>query len=222
MILTNSNIIENCSFCRGQGALIIACLLAPLFGCTYTFKIENTVPTPLIEPLPINASIYYPSSILDYEYREEHPDSTVYVNQIGPAQQTLFDQLFGSLFTSVERISDLNIETLDKKSTDVIITLTVDDYALSKPRDNGLGFYEATIRYGLSLYTSHGELIAAWSVNGYGRDRRRRFLPFEAAAEATGEAMRDAATLIAVELGATPEIKSIIRQKFKTETACCP
>ena len=136
-------------------------------------------------------------------------------------QQALFDQLFGSLFTSAERILELNSESLEAESTDVIILLEVDDYAITKPRDNGLDFYEATIHYGLSLYTPHGELISAWSVNGYGRDRRRTFVPFGAAAEATEEAMRDAATLIAVELGATPEIKAIIREKFKTETACC-
>ena len=222
MILTNPKIVENLSFCRERRPLIIACLLASLFGCTLNFQIQNTVPTPLIEPLPIDVAVYYPSSFLEYEYREERSDGSVLVNQIGPAQQALFDRLFGSLFTSVERIPDLNIESLEGKSTDVIIVLAVDDYAISKPRNNGLDFYEATIRYGLSLYTSHGELIAAWSVNGYGRERRRRFLPFGAAAEATEEAMRDAATLITVELGATPEIKAIIREKFKPETACCP
>ncbi len=190
-----------------------------VFGCTLNFQIENTVPTPLIEPLPLNVSIYYPSSFLEYEYREERSDGSVMVNQIGPAQQAVFDELFGSLFTLVERISDLTIESLEAVSTDAVIILAVDDYAITKPRNNGLDFYEATIRYGLSLYTSHGELIAAWSVNGYGRDRRRRFLPFGAAAEATEEAIRDAATLIAVELGATPEINAIIRAKTKTE--CC-
>ena len=215
MILTNSNIVENRSSFRKLRILIIACFFALLLGCTHAFQIENTVPKPLVEPLPINAFIYYPSAFLEYEYREERSDGSVLVNQIGSAQHELFDQLFESLFTSAETISDLNIETLDTLSTDLIITLAVDDYAISKPRDSGLDFYEVTIRYGLSLYNAQGELIAAWSVNGYGRDRRRKFLPFAAAAEATEEAMRDAATLIAVNLGATSEIKSIIRENSK-------
>ncbi len=220
MILTNSSIVENQPYFLICRMLIVLCLSASLWGCTMTFQIENTVPIPLIEPLPISVYIYYPTSFREYEYREERSDGSVLVNQIGEAQQDVFDQLFVSLFRSAERIADLNIEPLDKNSADIIVTMAVEDYVITKPRDSGLDFYEVTIRYRLTLYNLQGEFISAWSANGYGRHRKTNFMPLAATAEATEEAIRDVATLIAIELGNTPEIKSIICRKYKIKTEC--
>lgn len=202
-------------------AKIVAIIyLTIVLGCTRHYHIESAIPPPVMDPLPLSVALSYTKPFLEYEYQKESPDGSTYIVKVAPAQEKLFDQLFNKLFNKVTKTNNIQEATNLQPSADMIVELSIDDYAVATPKDNGLDFYEVTIRYRLSLYGPDGALINAWFFNGYGRDRKKEFTPFDSVPVATKEAMRDAATLIAVEFKTAKEVEFIVCQKSADSTAC--
>lgn len=191
-----------------------------IIGCTRTYKVETTIPIPVAEPLSLTATVHYTEAFSKFVYRKESSDGTVYIVELGSAQVTIFDKLFNSLFEAVAQTTGTEALFPADPAAGLVIELSIDDFAVATPDDNGLEFNEVTIGYRLSMYTPEGDLIGVWSITGYGRDRRRTFKPFRSVVQATKAAMRDAATLVAVDFRSATEVGLILCRYSKKTDEC--
>lgn len=204
--------------------VVLAIAVALCGGCSRTYQLEGDIPSPVIEQLPLSAALHYPKSFREFTHTKESSDGMSYAFELGATQELLFDRLFRDLFKTVVNIPDIETAASLSPVVDLVIDLTVDDFAVATPLDNGSEFYEVSIRYGLSLLTPGGKSIAAWSVNGYGRNRPRNFVVFNSVSnsvsKATKEAIRDAATIVAVEVKNTPEVKLMLCEQESNPSNC--
>jgi hypothetical protein len=197
----------------GYRLLVFGAVASLSLGCTTTLHIDAAVPRPVVEALPLDVGVHYQDSFRDYEFDgEAADDESRWDIELGPAQVRLFDQLFETQFRSVTRVDDLHA-ILDPARMDMVLEPAIEEYSLRTPWGTGTDFYEVTIRYSLSYYSPGGELIARWPFEGHGRTRSSFFSNDESVEKATIAAMRDAATVLILELRDKPEVKGLLQVK---------
>ena len=147
-----------------------------------------TLPTPLIEPLPVTVGVYYSP-----ELRTNEPtavrlpnENTTYKLSVGPAAAAMLERVFAAMFERTVVVASR--PPLPAGGSDVAaviepaITFTV-----------GLDLFYIVIN--LTLYAPDGASLMSWSASGIGSGK-------DAAA-----ALRDAAAVIMTEFAAQPEVK---------------
>ncbi len=180
-------------------------------GCSKTVAVQDAFPSPLVQALPLDVGLYYDQELLDFSH-DDSEDSSKWIVEFGEAHMQLFDQLFKTLFRQVILVDDLPPSASKSENLDAIIAPSIEDIAFATPEDSGFNFYEVSLRYRLALYNPSGELLNAWSVNGYGRSPSRQFKSSQAVSEATTIAMRDAAAQIAIGFQTRPEVQDLLDQ----------
>ena len=183
------------------------------FGCSKTVPVRDAFPSPLIEALPLDVGLFYDQELLDFSH-ENNASSSKWIVEFGSAHTELFDQLFKTLFRHVVLVEEIPSPTSESEDVDAIIAPSIEDIAFATPDFSGLDFYEVSLRYRVALYRPSGELINAWSINGYGRSPSRHFNSSQSVSEATTIAMRDAAAQLAIGFQARPEVKDLLGQKL--------
>ena len=193
--------------------LLLGAVAALSLGCTTTLHIDAAVPRPLVEALPLDVAVHYRDSFRDYEFKGEAAgDDSSWDIELGPAQIRLFNQLFETQFTKVTQVDDPR-SIPDPARIDMVLEPAIEEYNLRTPWSTGTDFYEVTIHYSLSFYSPEGELVARWPFEGHGRTRSTLFNNDESVKKATIAAMRDAATVLILELGEKPEVKDLLQVK---------
>lgn len=197
----------------GYRSLVLGAVVSLGLGCTTTLHIDAAVPRPLVETLPLDVGVHYRDSFRDYGFTGEAAgDDSSWDIELGSAQIRLFNQLFKTQFRKVTRVDDLR-SIPDPARIDVVLEPAIEEYSLRTPWGTGTDFYDVTIRYSLSFYSPDGELIARWPFEGHGRSRSSFFSNNESVEKATIAAMRDAATVLILELGDKPEVKALLQVK---------
>jgi len=191
-----------------------------LLSCTRNYQVEQSLPTPIVEKLPLVSDIVITNDFSTYIYSKEYENGITYNVEIGKTQERMFTNLFNNLLSTVYVIREMPKFPLEDLKKDIVIKVTLDDFEVATPEENGLESHKVSVLYGLSVYTADGKLLGNWIVPGYGRDRRNDFLPFEPVVEATKEALRDAATLVAAEFTSLPEIQATVCVKTKKPSQC--
>ena len=201
----------------GYRLLLLGAMASLGLGCTTTLHIDTAVPRPVIEPLPLNVGVHYEESLRDYDFDgEAQDDESNWDIELGPAHVRLFKQLFGSQFRKVTQVQDLH-SIADRTHIDVVVEPAIEEYTLRTPWGTGTDFYEVTIRYSLSFYSPDGELIGRWPFEGHGRTRSSLFSNDESVEKATVAAMRDAATVLILDLRDKPVVKGLLQAKRPRE-----
>ena len=193
-------------------ALTLVCTLT---GCTKVVPIDDAFPSPVIESLPLAVGIHYDETFRTYAHTEAALEGGTWVIELGSANVALYDHLFDSMFEHVAALAEFPPESGEPSDLDAIITPHVEGVTFVTPGPTGSPFVEITIRYRITLYSSRGEFLSSWTLEGYGRSHSKLFkaaLPVE---EATTLAMRDAAALVAIEFKHKPEVKALLRAKRK-------
>lgn len=199
---------------RVGGAFVRALMLVcAVVGCTKVVPIDDAFPSPVIESLPLAVGIHYDETFRTYVHTEAALEGGTWVIELGSANVALYDHLFDSMFEHVARLAEFPPESEEAGDLDAIITPQVEGVTFVTPGPTGSTFVEISIQYRITLYSPRGEFLSSWALEGYGRSHSKLFkaaLPIE---EATTLAMRDAATLIAIEFEHKPEVKALLRAK---------
>jgi hypothetical protein len=197
---------------RGLAVLMIALLVAGCAARSVQLKVENEVPAPIISKLPLDIGAYYDAEFSNHVYvenSEERPDWRI---ESGESQVALFDQIFSSLFASFERLDGVSAPA--GRALDLVVAPKVSEMQFSTPGEIYTDFYEAWIKYELSIYEPDGSLLTTWSFVGYGKSSTAFMKNTDAGLnEAMNVALRDAGAKISINFKNIPEIKDLLEGK---------
>lgn len=182
-------------------------------GCANTVSISGSVPSPLVDPLPLEVGVHYDESLREYtHYIDEADDGGGWKVKLGETQVQLFDKLFSALFREVVQVEDLE-SSAQLPDIDLVIQPTIESYSFQTPWGTSTDFYEVDIQYTVSFYTTSGELITHWPIACHGRSRSQLLSADKPLEEATLAAMRDAAAMLVVELREKLDVKGLLDPK---------
>lgn len=144
-------------------ALLCAC--SALLASCGVVKVSpsQSFPRPLIEPLPISASLVLPDAFRNYS--TPTPKGTRVRFDLGPAQSALFINIFEAL------VADSLVVTKERGGAADGLRIEPSVLALQHvaPGQNGQGAYEVWIKYRVQVSDGRGQQLADWQLSGYGR-----------------------------------------------------
>lgn len=197
------------------GALAAALLLglALLAGCASPARVavEAQFPTPLVEPLPLRAAVYYEAALREFAHSETIPQHSQWEFELGQASIGFFQPLFGALFQQVQTLERLP-EPGEVNQIDLIVAPRLERFEFDIPRHRDSKFAEVWMQYRLYIYAADGTPIAEWPVTGYGKSAASGTLPRAALHDAAVRAMREAGATISVRFASQPDVRSWLEE----------
>lgn len=152
-------------------------------------SLENQFPTPLLEPIPINAGIVLNKQLLSYNHYEEIQGSGKFNIDIGSAQRNMFSRLGEGLFSEYSVLGQL----AGNENVDAILLPEITQMQLALPRQTRSEYFEVWMRYRFHFYDNEANLIGSWDLPAYGKANQNDYRGGEAGIKAAAlSACRDA------------------------------
>ncbi len=191
-----------CSF-----SLVVVCVFL-LGGCTTSVTVEGTIPTPVVEKIPVNIGIYYSDDFKKFQHEESIRQHGNWKVDMGGQNLLFFRNLMTAVFVDVTEVDALPLTGEDLTELDGILVPEIVKYGFLTPNVSGLKFYSASIHYRMTLYNTQSEKLGEWTIVGYGKSERTLFGTTESLGEATVLAIRDGGARIAMEMDSQPVVQS--------------
>jgi len=176
-------------------------------------KVESEVPTPVTSKLPLTIGIVYDEAFRNHVYVESSEDRPDWRIESGSSQVALFDQIFSSMIGNFQHMNSLS-DTAGNSALDFVLVPKVEEMQFSTPAEMRTDFYEAWIKYGMSIHEPDGSLVTTWTFVGYGKSSTE-FLKNTSKGlnEAMNVALRDAGAKLTVKFQEIPEIQQRLQQE---------
>ena len=193
---------------------IIAVVIALVTGCgtSAKFRMDFSVPKPVIAPLPLRMATYYPPQIRTHIYEEKIENHGDFRIDMTGAHEVLFSTVFDSLFEGY-----VEVENFEEVPGDVhgIISPSVQEVQITLPQQTRSDYYEVWIQYQLQLWDSSGQLVHSWPLAAYGKANKNNYPTLSRASaaalhDATEFALRDAAASMSFYFAREPQVQSWI------------
>ena len=195
------------------GAAAGTVLLAMMLGCAggASVTVNTTVPSPLVDPIPVKMGVYFDDALTSYVHVEEVPDHGEYRIDLGASQVPVFERVFDAMFQDVTRLGGEALENenaapfLDAlqssgANVDAVLAPTIEEMQFAIPAQTKGDFYEVWIKYRMKLFATDGTLIADWDLLGYGKANSDNYGSVGSQDDALGDAtiwaLRDAAAFL--------------------------
>jgi hypothetical protein len=176
--------------------VLLALLLA---GCGSNVVLDvPTIPTPVIEQLPVSVAVRFPPDFEDYRHEEEVVGREKWSINLGRSNAKFFTELFTYMFEEVTFIGPEVDATL--LNIDALIEPNIDAFEFSVPNQSKTEAFAVWIRYRIKVYDRLGTEVASWPVSAYGKSQTTMLGGSEALQRAAVLAMRDAAALMIMQL----------------------
>ena len=159
---------------------------------------DPTIPEPLIDKLPLSVAARYPENFARYVHEEVVIGKEKWSIDLGRANELLFTQLFGSMFTDYRVITD-DSDPRDL-AIDAFIEPSIDAFEFSVPAQSQTEEFAVWIRYRIKIFDKDGNQIANWPISAYGKSLTTTFGADAALRRAAVLAMRDAAALVILQM----------------------
>lgn len=159
---------------------------------------DPTIPEPLIAKLPMVVAGRYPERFDNFVHEERVIGKEKWTIDLGRSNRILFDQLFGSMFTSYTVI-DAETDASDL-AIDALIEPSIDAFEFSVPNQSQTEEFAVWIRYRIRVFDKDGNQVANWPISAYGKALSTTFGGDAALKRAAVLAMRDAAALIIMQM----------------------
>jgi len=192
-------------------------LVLTLAGCSTTVEVEGTIPTPLVQGIPVRIGVHYSEEFRTKEYKEIIKQRGTWRVNLGRQNFQFFRNLIGSMFEEVKEVPEPPLSASELEGLDGVLVPEIKKYGFLTPEVSGLKFYSASIQYQLTLYDAENRRIGQWDIVGYGKSEASTFGQEEALEWATEQAIRDGGARIAIELSSQPEVISWL-ESLKSES----
>jgi hypothetical protein len=188
-----------------MGGVLYAVLMA---GCGANVTLDPvTIPTPLIDPMPLSVAIRIPAEFEHYVHEDEVLGREKWRIDLGRSNAALFSQLFEFMFEDVTVLGpgdDAGILAID-----ALVEPSIDAFEFSVPSQSKTESYAVWIRYRLKIYDSSGDMYANWPLSAYGKSEQFGLTGDEPLKRAAILAMRDAAALMIMNLDKATAISAL-------------
>jgi len=181
-----------------------------LTGCSKEIVVDTTFPDPIVPSLELNAGVFYPEELQNYDYSEDLPNDVAWSFTLGEANTRMFNRAFGALFDELITVDQPGGDGAPFDRLDVIIEPKIEAFEFSLPRQSRSDQYAVWIRYNLALYQPDGQLISNWPVSAYGQADSRLLRGGGAMEAAVVRAMRDAIANIVIGLPKDPTFRAAL------------
>ena len=166
-------------------------------------------PTPLVDPLPMEAGLYLDSEFRQYVYKEKRWNIDWQV-ALGEAGVTHANRMAKASFRAVREVKALN--ALGEPALALVLAPRIEEFAFVTPRDAGGSLYQVTLRFRMNVHDSQGRLVDSLVYTGYGATGSGSSLgstgPLTAATEL---ALRDAGAKFLTEFPLQPVVQQVLR-----------
>ncbi len=201
-----TRLIAMCALTSVAIALLAGC------GTSAKFRLDFSVPKPVISPLPIRIATYFPPQIRTHIYEEKIENHGDFRIDMTGAHEVLFSTVFDSLFEQY-----VEVENFEEVPTEMhgIISPSVQEVQITLPQQTRSDYYEVWIRYQLQLWDRSGQLIHSWPLAAYGKANKNNYPTLSRASaaalhDATEFALRDAAASMSFYFAREPQVQSWI------------
>lgn len=183
-------------------------VLAALGGCAANVRMDPpTIPTPLIDKMPVAVGVRIPEEFEHYVHEESVLGREEWTIDLGSSNAALFTQLFGFMFEDLEILGpDDDASAFD---IDALIEPSIDAFEFSVPKQSKTDAFAVWIRYRLKVYDRDGDIVANWPVSAYGKSQSKAMAGSDALRRAAVLAMRDAAAVMILKLDAETGISGM-------------
>jgi hypothetical protein len=182
-------------------------------GCTQTVRLPEGFPTPVTQKLPLRIGLYQDRPFRDYVHQDASGTRKTWMVDLRPIHKTLFQTILGALFSELIEIERLPAITNQPSRFDAVIEPQVQAFTLQTPSASASPFYRVSAIYLLKVYSSQGELLGSWPVEGQGQGRSGWLKAGQGVAEAVTNALRDVGAQIVTELAEKPAIRDLLTAK---------
>lgn len=197
----------NIKTCITRLGTILPVLLVLLSGCSNQVQVKGSFPKPVISQMPYTVGIHYPAEFSGYTYVEQNKERSKRSIGIGSAQVLMFSTVLPSMFRKVVPITTIG-KSEPQMSVDLVLTMSVDDFQYTLPKETKVDMYEVWIKYNLRLFDPQGQLIADWILSAYGKAPNAMMKSdSDAINEAMIVALRDAGASFSLSFNQVPEIR---------------
>ena len=185
------------------------CVIALFSGCSTNVQVQASFPTPLVNSLPYTLAVHYPESFQQYSYEEQDDKRGSRTIGIGNAQIKLFDTMLLAMFDNVVKTE----QPVAGTDADLLLTITVDEFQYTVPKETKIDMYEVWIKYNLQLFDSNDQLIADWLLSAYGKAPLEMMqTESNALNQAMIVALRDAGASFSLKFSKVPEVRRWLAQ----------
>lgn len=178
-------------------AFIFICVF--FLGCANKIRLaKETVPTPLVQTLPLSMAIYYDESLQTNKTKIIATSFGRLVVDLIDAQNTGFDRIFLQLYEKTESVNSIDAIPF---SYDGLISIKLNDFEIIEQRKTSNTFiYFAEISYDIDIYDNSNKFRLSLNVTGEGEAYDKSLVPSKLIREASKNALRDAFSAITLEL----------------------
>lgn len=182
-------------------------------GCTQTVRLPEAFPTPVTQKLPLRVGLYQDRPFRDYVHQGAPEMGRAWVVDLRAIHKTLFKTLLAAQFSELIEVDRLSGVASQPSGLEAIIEPQVQAFTLQTPSSSASPYYRVSVLYLLKIYSSQGELLGSWSVEGHGRGHPGWLQARQAVTEAVTQALRDVGAQIVIELAVQPAIRDALTAK---------
>lgn len=176
-----------------SAALLVLAAALLVSGCGPN-RVEppSRFPKPLLQPVALAASLSADAAFSGYVHEEKlPPPGTTWRLSVGPTSVDWMRNLLSAAFARV----------VPADRADLVFVPSIDKVQFSTPAQSRTEFYEAWIRYTVTVRNRHGATVATWPIAAYGKHRDGTLASAtDGMGEALNQAMRDGAAALALQL----------------------
>lgn len=177
-----------------------------LTACTHVVPVTGSIPTPIVDSLPISVGIYLDDEFRDFTHAEDRQLGEEWVISSGTLNAEMFSNLFETMFERTVEIDTPPDRGVARNDLDALLQVKVTEYGFLTPRETGQRFFAVSFKYRILMWEPDGTLIANWQVVGYGKSAWTAFKDEAGLREATAIAIRDGAAAVALGFEKVPAI----------------
>ena len=189
---------------------LVSCTIF-LSGCAGTKQLTvdtSRFPVPIINKADLAVGLYLDKELMQYQHKETIEKKGTWEVNIGPAQQTLFENLSTGLFRYHELVAKTSAPQLD-----AVLKPTITEVQFSLPSQTRSNYYEVWIRYEFQLFDPQGGLVGNWSLPAYGKANKNNFGSKSVGLqEAALSACRDAMAFFSINFSKEPTVYNWLSQ----------
>ncbi len=193
--------------------LLLASAVMALAACTHVVPVTGSIPTPVVQSLPLTVGIYMDEGFRSFSHAEKRGAGEEWVIGSGKLNEELFTSLFDAMFARTVQVDAPPSAGATGDGLDAVLQIKVSEFGFLTPRETGQRFFAVSFKYQILLWEPDGTRIADWRVVGYGKSPWSAFKDEIGLRNATAIAIRDAAAAVALGFDRVPAIASWLESK---------